>query len=751
MEKKLILDGVSVVDIPEAGLSVLCGCPANVVKFLARSGVIRPIERDGVRFESGPNAILLSELPVQGGRFCNLGEFPVLQMLYRQGMILPRHPNNTGLRPMIVGLREQVEAQSRYVYLGNYGLTTRDELAEAGLDARSADEHLRMKLKFAFGAFRKTEELLDLRIFDADAIELRNGAFVRRLGMNRYEFIHGGKSVEVDLNLPPGARYGAPYELPRRRARREAFSVVHIGEGDGWDIGRPCMGSLVMYRGEPYLVDAGPNIEESLDAVGVGIGEIAGIFHTHAHDDHFVGLTALLRAERRVRYYAVPCVRLSVARKLAAVSGIAESDLDCYFDVRDLQEGRWNDLDGLEVFPSITPHPVENTTFLFRVRDGDRRRSYAHLADLASFSVLDGMVTEDPAAPGISREYAERAKTVWLESADVKKIDAGRGLIHGAAEDFAADGSGLLLVSHTSAPATPPVGRVAAFGEESVLVAAPPVGYPAAAPAPEAVPDPEALAFLRGTALFGEGLSPRLLVAVAAAAEPARRATGTSLLSPAEPGVFILAGGSATLLAGGRAVAALGIGEPFGEEGLLSESRCFIESRAEEEVAGWILPYAVLKAAPILLWRLREVYGRRLALAKNVFDFRWRDEYSVGVKAIDEQHRKLFGMLGELSAALSAPGDCPDARERIVGLAAFAAKHFRTEEDLMRAAAYPGAAEHGREHEALLAVIPSFLGRLESGGETRAAALTDILKDWLLKHTLLEDRRYMPWLARPAF
>ena len=119
MEKKRILDGVCVVDIPEAGLSVLCGCPANVVKFLARSGVIRPIERDGVRFESGPNAILLSELPVQGGRFCNLGEFPVLQMLYRQGMILPRHPNNTGLRPMIVGLRDQVEAQRRYVYLGN--------------------------------------------------------------------------------------------------------------------------------------------------------------------------------------------------------------------------------------------------------------------------------------------------------------------------------------------------------------------------------------------------------------------------------------------------------------------------------------------------------------------------------------------------------------------------------------------------------------------------------------------------------
>jgi hypothetical protein len=46
--------------------------------------------------------------------------------------------------------------------------------------------------------------------------------------------------------------------------------------------------------------------------------------------------------------------------------------------------------------------------------------SLGALAFLASFSVLDGMVTEDTAAPGISREYAERAKTAWLESADVK-------------------------------------------------------------------------------------------------------------------------------------------------------------------------------------------------------------------------------------------------------------------------------------------------------------------------------------------
>jgi hemerythrin len=262
MTKTDIANGMSMVEIPEAGLSILCGCAENAVKFLIKRGIIREIEREGMRFETGPNAILLSEIPVQGGRFRNLGEFPILQMLYRQGMIVPGHPNNTGIRPMIVGMRDQVEAQSRYIYSGNYGLSTVEELEAAGLGRDEAAELFRMKLKFAFGSIRKTEDLLDLRIFDGHAIELRGGAFVRRIGVNRYEFLHDGRAVEVDLDpgsLGPAA-HELPYYLPTGTISRDYFSVVHIGEGDGWDPGRPCMASLIVFRGDCYLVDAGPDL-----------------------------------------------------------------------------------------------------------------------------------------------------------------------------------------------------------------------------------------------------------------------------------------------------------------------------------------------------------------------------------------------------------------------------------------------------------------------------------------------------------
>ena len=138
----------------------LCGCPVDAVKHLAKKGFIASVERDGVEFETGPNAILLSDLTIQNGRVCNYAEFPALQMLYMQGLIVPGHPNNRGTLPMLIGSRRQVDAQMAYIFRGNYGLESAQELLAAGAPAPLAPEVMRMKRAFAFGHIRPTEELL---------------------------------------------------------------------------------------------------------------------------------------------------------------------------------------------------------------------------------------------------------------------------------------------------------------------------------------------------------------------------------------------------------------------------------------------------------------------------------------------------------------------------------------------------------------------------------------------------------------
>ncbi|MBL4720577.1 MAG: MBL fold metallo-hydrolase, partial [Alphaproteobacteria bacterium] len=441
IEKVHVTKGVYFIRIPDADLNILCGCPSDVVKHLMKQGLIVTVERNGVTYETGPNAILLSDVMLQSGVVANMAEFPVLQMLYRQGMLLPGHPNNTGAKPLIIGSEKQVKAQMEYIYRGNYGLISEQEIIDAGMTPDAAKQLMRIKLKFAFGAIRATEDLLDSLVVGDGETEIRNGATIRRTATNMFEISFDGETVSVDLNLGKNEEYDPPYFLSMHNIPREYFGVIHTGEGDGWDINRTCMASILMFHGKIYLIDAGPNILYNLKSLGIGLNEIEGIFHTHAHDDHFAGLTDIIGADHRIRYYATPLVRASVTKKLCALLSIEEARFENLFDVHDLVFDEWNNVDGLEVKPVLSPHPVETNILFFRAMWSQGYRTYAHFADIASFKVLEGMVTEDPDAIGISPEYFDEVKQTYLTEADLKKLDVGGGLIHGDAVDFRDDGS----------------------------------------------------------------------------------------------------------------------------------------------------------------------------------------------------------------------------------------------------------------------------------------------------------------------
>ncbi|MBF0178648.1 MAG: response regulator [Magnetococcales bacterium] len=462
--------GVFWLQIPEAGLHVLCGCPGEVVKLLMLKGLNSPAIKNGVSFETGPNVILLSDLLVQNGGFANMAEFPVLQMLYRQGMILPGHPNNTGVKPMLMGAADQVLAQMAYIHRGNYGLS-RDEILATGIDEDTADNMMRIKLQFAFGKVREPSEFLDTLIVDDDPQEIRNGATIQRIGFNRFRFAFRGQSADVDLNLPKDVVYKSPYPLGFHRVQRHYFAVLHTGEGDGWDPERPSMSSVVMFQGRIYLIDAIPGVLNVLTALGIDISEVEGIFHSHAHDDHFAGLPALIQTDRRLKYYATPLVRASVAKKFAALMSITEEQFQQFFEIHDLEFDTWNAVGGLEVRPLYSPHPVETNLLLFRALDGDGYRHYAHWTDLSSFAVMDKMTKPGPFA--VPEAFIEQIKANYHIPADLKKLDVGGGMIHGQAQDFRQDRSRRMILAHQAREMTTEemeIGSEATFGALEILI-----------------------------------------------------------------------------------------------------------------------------------------------------------------------------------------------------------------------------------------------------------------------------------------
>lgn len=470
-----ITPGVCWLQVPEAELHVLCGCPAEVVKHMMRRGYVVPERRGGVTCETGPNAILLSERTAQNGDFANLAEFPVLQMLYRQGLLLPGHPNNTGAKPLLIGTRAQVTAQMAYIHRGNYGLLSTEELTEAGVEPATAELMMRIKRRFAFGTIHPPEHILTPVVVEGDGpVAVKNGVTVQRTAPNRFRFAFRGREVDVDLNLPPGVTYQAPYTLDFHQVPREHFAVLHAGEGDGWDIHRPSMSSILMFEGRIHLVDAPPNVNHTLKTLGIDLSEVAGVFHTHAHDDHFAGLLALLNSDHRIPYYATPMVRASVDRKLAALLGDETGVLERFFQVRDLLPDTWNDCAGLQVQPLHSPHPVETNILLFRATLGDTARSYAHWADLSSFQLLEGMAGDGP--DQVPPAFIQQIKAAYLTPADVKKLDIGGGLIHGRAEDFVADPSPRITLAHIArelSDTEKEIGSAAPFGSLDLLIPAP--------------------------------------------------------------------------------------------------------------------------------------------------------------------------------------------------------------------------------------------------------------------------------------
>jgi len=469
MTKKPIMPGCWWVEIPDANLRILCGTPMDIVKHLRRKELIKKFEENGIAIEMGPNAILLSDVSIQRGRFWNLAEFPVLHMLYCQGMAIPGHPGNTGAKPILIGLESKTKAILRYIHRGTYGLVSKAEMVECGVLEENLDEFWAVKLKFAYGSIKSPEELLDVFSLVDSRASLPGGVGVRRDNLNCYTFTYKNEELSVDLNLPEGKDWFPSYSLNRVDVEEGYFSVIHIGEGNGWGPDKPCMGSLINYRGHKYLIDAGPGIDFSIEALGIDLTEIKGLFITHAHDDHFAGLTGLLRGERKISVYTTPPVMATISFKFAALLERDMGFLDNLVSVKYLEEDVWNSIDGLEVRPTSSPHPLETTILFFRVPWKRGYKSYGHLADIVSKRVLNSFVSPD----GISENFRDKVLSEYSRPVDIKKIDTGRGLIHGCAEDFVKDRSNKLLLSHTEGELSTSdreIGSMASFGQVDTLI-----------------------------------------------------------------------------------------------------------------------------------------------------------------------------------------------------------------------------------------------------------------------------------------
>jgi len=119
----------------------------------------------------------------------------------------------------------------------------------------------------------------------------------------------------------------------------------------------------------------------------------------------------------------------------------------------------------------------------------------------------------------------------------------------------------------------------------------------------------------------------------------------------------------------------------------------------------------------------------------------WRPEYSVGVPAVDEEHRELIDLINELHDSLHREGSKMDVMDFLGELYARIAAHFALEERIMRESGYDEFADHKQDHERLLDDIRDLMDGFEDGNYVDVESFARRLDHWFSDHFRTKDAR----------
>ncbi len=119
----------------------------------------------------------------------------------------------------------------------------------------------------------------------------------------------------------------------------------------------------------------------------------------------------------------------------------------------------------------------------------------------------------------------------------------------------------------------------------------------------------------------------------------------------------------------------------------------------------------------------------------------WKEEYSVGIAAVDFEHRELIELINELHDGLQAPGEADPVPAFLGEIFARISAHFALEEREMLAAGYNEYRAHKDDHERLLDELRDIMDEYAERGAFDEIIFSRSLGDWFGIHFRTFDAR----------
>ena len=125
----------------------------------------------------------------------------------------------------------------------------------------------------------------------------------------------------------------------------------------------------------------------------------------------------------------------------------------------------------------------------------------------------------------------------------------------------------------------------------------------------------------------------------------------------------------------------------------------------------------------------------------------WSSDYSVKVRSMDEQHRKLIDLINQLHDGIKGGRGAEVLRPALASLVDYTRTHFAAEERLMQSNGFPGLAQHKAQHAALTAQALEIQKKVNSGDGQIGMEVLTFLRQWLINHIMGSDKMYGTYLS----
>ena len=119
----------------------------------------------------------------------------------------------------------------------------------------------------------------------------------------------------------------------------------------------------------------------------------------------------------------------------------------------------------------------------------------------------------------------------------------------------------------------------------------------------------------------------------------------------------------------------------------------------------------------------------------------WKRHYSVGIEAVDHEHRELIDLINRLHEELLAGTSEPAVTAFLGEIFRAISAHFALEERFMREHRYDQLADHKQAHEDLLEEIRDIMEGYEADPEGASRKLSHRLDKWFTLHFKTHDAR----------